>query len=66
MDNEIKRAILERRIAMLKGHLWVRAQDEYEAPAPLCEDALDKAEDELRAIPVEGTGAGTIREPHGR
>jgi hypothetical protein len=53
MDNRTRRAILERRIEMLKGHLWVRVQPEYDAPAPLSESALDKAEAELKAVEQE-------------
>jgi hypothetical protein len=50
MDTRVKRAILERRIEMLKDHLWVRAKTACAAPAPLSEDALEKAEAELREI----------------
>jgi hypothetical protein len=50
MDVRLQKQILARRIEMLKGHLWVRAQDEYAAPAPLSEDALEKAEAELQAL----------------
>jgi hypothetical protein len=50
MDTRIRRAILERRIELLKGHLWVRAQQDYEGAVPLCEAELDKAEAELQAL----------------
>ena len=50
MDTRVKRVILERRIEMLEGHLWVRAQQDYEAAEPLCEAELDKAEAELQAL----------------
>jgi hypothetical protein len=50
MDIRVRRTILERRVAMLQGHLWVRAQQDYEAAEPLCEAELDKAEAELREL----------------
>jgi hypothetical protein len=53
MDTQVRRAILKRRIEMLKMHLWLRAQPEFEAPAPLCEDAYDKAVAELEAVEQE-------------
>jgi hypothetical protein len=50
MDVRLQKQILARRIEMLKGHLWVRAQPEHEAPSPLCESELEKAESELQAL----------------
>ena len=55
MDTRVKRAILERRVEMLKMHLWLRAQPEYEAPAPLCEETYDKAVAELGQEQPRGT-----------
>jgi hypothetical protein len=53
MDVQRKRAILERRIEILKTHLWLRTQPGYEAPVPLCEAAYDQAVAELKALEQE-------------
>jgi hypothetical protein len=59
MDKRTKRKNLELRLEALRGHI------ETNGTSPGFERELQRTEDELRAIPVEGTGAGAVRGPHG-
>jgi hypothetical protein len=60
MDTRIRRAILELRLAGLRGHILTVGE------TPGFARELQKAEAQLQEIPaVEGAGAGAVRGPHG-
>jgi hypothetical protein len=50
MDTRVKRAILERRIAILQGHLALLREQEYAGSTAGAERELAKAEAELQTL----------------
>jgi hypothetical protein len=61
---QVKKHILENRIEGLRGYL-AQSRELDVGDRSRTERELEKLENELSAIPVEGAGSGVLRGPHG-